>query len=555
MNDKGSKMEIADEKEFYELVCEKEFLDNLYGFAYVRCNSHYDAEDLCSDIIFAIIRSFKRNPNVSNFHAFAWSIARRVYADFSEKRRKQSEMMIIEEFSDDIIIANTNISEEFFEDEFDREQLLEIKREIAFLSKIYRDVMIMYYLDEMKTTQIGKVLNISENTVKQRLFSARQTIKKEVNKVDKKEKLLKPYILGMPGTGDLRYGDPRDQAKRLLSQNVLISCRNEAKTAKKLALEFNVPTIFMENELEILSGDLLTDVGNGKYIANFIIIDAKLQNIINQMLLNISKEFANEISEYLCSKKNDIMSVSFLEQPKSFEFVLWSMISRFADIVCDTISEEIRKKMTEAGTQKEIRHFYIIGEVYESWKEVNTHFYSQNGTFAENYMGYRKVDLKNLIGERLPWECNRFGATVSLDFNKELGMIIRTIGGLNVDTLTEDQKEIAAKSIEKGYIKKSGNVLVPNVVVMNSDAEKKYNQIFFDAYPITDKYAEKLLKQYIDFVQKFVPKHLQSQASIFIDLTSNPMRHYLIEGCIENKLLYIPTSEKCSEGIWVVVSK
>ena len=38
--------------------------------------------------------------------------------------------------------------------------------------------MIMYYIDEMKVKDIASRLDISENTVKQRLFSARNTVRK-----------------------------------------------------------------------------------------------------------------------------------------------------------------------------------------------------------------------------------------------------------------------------------------------------------------------------------------------------------------------------------------
>lgn len=66
-------------------IGDKDFLDRMYHFSYHRCNSSYEAEDLCAEIILTIIAALKRQEEVVNFHAFTWTIARRVYADFAKK--------------------------------------------------------------------------------------------------------------------------------------------------------------------------------------------------------------------------------------------------------------------------------------------------------------------------------------------------------------------------------------------------------------------------------------------------------------------------------------
>ena len=35
-------------------------LDKLYGFCYARTNDSYEAEELCSDIVYALIRSYAK---------------------------------------------------------------------------------------------------------------------------------------------------------------------------------------------------------------------------------------------------------------------------------------------------------------------------------------------------------------------------------------------------------------------------------------------------------------------------------------------------------------
>ena len=74
--------------EILKLIGDKEFLDKIYQFSYRRCNTSYEAEDLCSDIILAVISAVHKQEQIENFYAFVWTVARRVYADFCKNRTK-----------------------------------------------------------------------------------------------------------------------------------------------------------------------------------------------------------------------------------------------------------------------------------------------------------------------------------------------------------------------------------------------------------------------------------------------------------------------------------
>ena len=70
--------------EILKLIGDKEFLDKIYQFSYRRCNTSYEAEDLCSDIILTVISAVHKQEQIENFYAFVWTVARRVYADNSK---------------------------------------------------------------------------------------------------------------------------------------------------------------------------------------------------------------------------------------------------------------------------------------------------------------------------------------------------------------------------------------------------------------------------------------------------------------------------------------
>ena len=73
-------------------IIDDELLEKLYGFCYARTNDSYEAEDLCSDIVYALIKAAGSGRAIEDPYPFIWKVARNKYADFSEKRARHSEM-------------------------------------------------------------------------------------------------------------------------------------------------------------------------------------------------------------------------------------------------------------------------------------------------------------------------------------------------------------------------------------------------------------------------------------------------------------------------------
>ena len=66
-------------------------LDKLFGFCYARTNDSYEAEELCSDIIYSLVKAANSDGEIESVYPFIWRVARNVYADFSDNRRKRAE--------------------------------------------------------------------------------------------------------------------------------------------------------------------------------------------------------------------------------------------------------------------------------------------------------------------------------------------------------------------------------------------------------------------------------------------------------------------------------
>lgn len=542
--------------EMLKAIGEKELLDKLYGFAYPRCSSSFEAEELCSDIVLAVLTAIKKQSRVENFYAFVWTVARRVYADFCEKRKKASKTVSIENGGLDFASEANGIDDIIESDEANR-QLKRIYREIAFLSKEYRDVMVMFYLDEMKVKDIASRLGIPENTVKQRLFSARNTVRKEVNNMENKNLSLKPVSFHFIGTGNPVGNQPSVVTQRTFSQNLVYLIKNKAKSARELSEELCVPMLFIEEELEIqcrgINGEygMVRRLENGKYIANVIVADYSEAVESQKIFESHLHEAAEVVKKLISENKEKILSFPFLSKQTDTRFILWKLIKIASRQIHNKVQDILRTRYFSDITPVS-RPYTQVAVATPTGSTDGIGMYGCDGISANEICGYKTAFLSNMYGPRLDAHF-RCGHNIGTD--PLILLMLRSIGGLKTDSLSESEKETAAKAIECGYIRKNGDLLEPNVLVF----ESKYESAFNGLLNIGDELnyvAEDIAKELAEFIKSRLPKHLTNEFLTYSSLIASArLSSDIIEECIKEGILTCPESRLCGEGVIVIVEK
>ena len=541
--------------EVLNILNDKDFLDSLYGFAYKRVNNSYEAEDLCSDIILSVISAVHKNSEIHNSYAFIWTVAHRVYADFSEKRRLSANRSAAVEYSDDVLNVYSNSIDEYIETETDKLQLRKIMREIMFLSKIYRDICVMYYLDEMKISDISQKLGITENAVKQRLHSARETIRKGVEKMNNANLTLKPINISYIGTGNPVGNDPRNVAERSFSKNLVYLCKDTERSVKELSEILGVPMPFVEEEVNIqLHGQngyygLLRKTDSGKYISNFIIIDYDDCMKVNEMYKKNTDIFAEKFDAYIKKNEQEILGKPFLNKQTDVRFIAWSLISKAYWGFNENIKEAFEKKYFTDITPTE-RNFFSFGIAHYDDKPFEIGFYGSDGINGNEICGYKHVFLSNIYGKRIE---RHFSCGHDISKDDQLILTIKSINGLPLSTLSEDEKETAAKAIESGYIKKENDTLYPKILVLEN--ERILWDIVEDFLKEVTELVEPMVDDIYTFIKKYLPKHLTSEYRLFIMQTSIGLLDSIIEKCIELGTLIPPEKTPSAEGVIMTVKK
>lgn len=156
-----------------EFLCNyiKEHQGELYRFAYSYVKNREDALDVLQEAVIKAIEAADGIRNIDSIRPWLFRIIINEANGLFRRNKKNNHINIedagweadVEEYSDNIAeyISRNNVLGQVLE-----------------LDERYRVIIILRYYEELKLSEIGKVLDISENTVKTRLYKALNMLKK-----------------------------------------------------------------------------------------------------------------------------------------------------------------------------------------------------------------------------------------------------------------------------------------------------------------------------------------------------------------------------------------
>ena len=546
-------------------IIDQKLLDSLFGFCYARTSCSTEAEVLCSDIIFALIKVAKSEGEIEDLYAFIWRVARNTYADYIEKKKKES--LKIYEGNPEEVLLIIPVEENEDTEEEDSYQLRRIYRQISFLTKAYREVMISYYLDGLSMKDIASIQGTSENTIRQRLFSARNTIKQEIAKQERKEGIdmegmeQKPVGLQkmdyvIMGTGDPSKGDPRNVCQRQISKHIVWLCRNKKRTAKEISEELNLPMLYVEEELEIQTwGEngtygMLKKLPDGKYINNVLLFDKSEVEALRKVYTEKIPTICNKIIAYVKKHEADYLAFPYINKKVDFNMILWQQISAirasFENLVEQCLEETYFSNIT-----KKYRPFSLYGFRY--YDDIQPCCNGWDGIKSGNICGYTTIKIENIsIYERL---YPHFYCNTSAILEPKMQLAIQAIQGLDIRELSEELKEQAAKAIECGYLFCENHMLYTKFLVLEGKDRDRLFDISNGLKEVLLEDAKQIAKELAVLIPKIVPEHLMSEYTFANGIAEMPLLNVLVDEMIEKGMLVLPENGIGAEGCWMSVEK
>jgi RNA polymerase sigma factor, sigma-70 family len=222
-----------------------------------------EAQDITQDALLDALVYLSKGNEINDAKGFLLTVMRRKY--YAMLRRKYKMATVNIDDHADFLADDTD----YFEKITQTDEAESVRRTVAHLAKIHREVIVRHYMNGESVEKIAKELNIPVGTVKSRLSSGREHMKKEFITMENYGKQsyapIKLEVSNSGGTGmngepwSLVYGN-------LIAQNLLYLAYREPVTETELSRTIGIPSAYVEPIVEkLVNGELMKRVGNKVY--------------------------------------------------------------------------------------------------------------------------------------------------------------------------------------------------------------------------------------------------------------------------------------------------
>ena len=312
----------------------EENLKTIFAYALSRVSDKDDAEDLTNDIVLAILQNGDKLNQPEAFFGYVWGIAANTYRKFLRKRSNYRQRMSVTTEEDALSgleaqAAEGDFAEELVEGMALREEMRTLRREIALLTKEYRECTVAYYFEELSCAETAERLGISLEMVKYYLFKTRKILKEGISmEREFGEKSFKPepfeFVTIFSGDFNREY---HNLFARKLPGQILLSAYYTPMSVRELAIELGVASVYLEDELALLEKyNLLKKTATGKYQTSLVIFTEDFTKEFHREAKKLAVPALGEILVSMKNRMEEIRTVNGSCGRLSEERLLWGLL-------------------------------------------------------------------------------------------------------------------------------------------------------------------------------------------------------------------------------------
>ena len=514
----------------------RDYMGKIFYYCLRKTGDSHEAEELASDITYQILTALHEGVDVLNFPAWVWQIARNRYALWAKTRHRRGEY---ESFIDpdapeteNLLTAggyNTapSVADEYAHDE----EMAVLRRELAFLGRDYREVVVAYYIEDRSVGDIARALGQPEGTVKSRLFRSRNLLKEGMKMAREfGPKSYKPEEVHFEATGRQDSGLPWSAVQRMLPKNILLEASNNPSTAEELSVAVGVAMPYMEEEVAALvDAGLLKEVGN-RYVTNFYIMSRDLQIAVRNEITLLTRNWAERYDELMDKSIPIYRKGCFIPSSMTDGELKWFLALSLLDeciMACKGYTLDFPVKHPHPDD-----NWGFIG--YEGNYLPDQWFVGQSGSME----GIDAEFWSYQIGKWNMW--NR-AATWNPPTIKLIGEMIRT--GKRVHELTTTEKAIFddRRNPYTFSINEEGRV-IPNIVMFRG-GEKEAIREQVSALPefaALQEAMQTVFDRAVEMLRKEGHAVLEDQLNYCVTMTMFDIRGILLDSMVDRGILTIP---------------
>ncbi len=286
-----------------KIICE--YLPKIYGFAMKKSFYYDEAEELTSEIVAEVYPTLLKREEIYNLDGYIWRMCNHVYAKFVAKSKKQQGISI-----DGFEIP---YEQEFLPDDTE-EELRRLRSEIAFLSKVRREIVYSFYYEDRSIAEISKTMDIPDGTVKWHLNKARGEIKKGFTMERKVGQLgihpVEVTDFGHGGWVGHNLGHEH-YLKDKLNLNIVYSVYHNPLTKEEIAEELGITPVFIEERIKALEEDGMISRLSGDRYTTYLCFNPETYSLeLQDKILKNQMEAAEIlVKEYVPLVRNAVSNI------------------------------------------------------------------------------------------------------------------------------------------------------------------------------------------------------------------------------------------------------
>jgi RNA polymerase sigma-70 factor (ECF subfamily) len=242
-------------------------IDFLLSAALNKCGNLEDAQDLTQDTLLAALTYLSNGNPINDIRGWLLTVLNR---KFYYKLRQKYKISIVS------IGEETELTDEtdYYESIGNSDEAESLRRAVAHLSKLHREVIVRYYMNRDSIEKIARELGTPQGTVKSRLSTGRKLLKKELDNMENYTKQsyepvnLHIWFSGWSGVN----GRPSSLTTGgLIAQNLLYLAYKEPITESELSKAIGIPAAYVEPIIkQLVDDELMRRIGDKVY-TDFII--------------------------------------------------------------------------------------------------------------------------------------------------------------------------------------------------------------------------------------------------------------------------------------------
>lgn len=513
-----------------ETELRQEWLLALLKWARKKTRTVEAAEDLAQETALQWLQTVRREEQagreVAEPEHLLWRIARYVWC----KSLRRAAVYRCEMLPETLSGGQTPEERTAERDEMARQRLF-VRRQVMRLSRIQREVMILYYLERLPTPAIAQRLSLSESTVRWHLSDSRKKIREAKTMMNEQEFVYRPQPMTLGVNGLIHdIGQLKQVEGDLLRQNILQQCYREGKGAQELCDALGVARLYVENALAyLLKEEMLREKG-GRYETTFLMTTQAEREARLALYVKYRDSISRPLVRRLQEKEAAIRAIGFVGADRPMDKLLWWLIYHVQFVTPVAVPCPERPIHRDGG------RYHLMGFIHEKPPVLGGWDY--NGSMYSE--GFYWFGLYNFGSSRIG---QLFDGGDMHD--QPLGeLLMRLIAnGFALSCVAEKEKEKLAELVQLGFVSMEGEKMIPNFCALTSAQyarlqDEIFRPIVREIQPAYDRLTEEMRT----LCQNATPPQLQAIADLPLHMALLDL-HYMTEQiAFEDGCLYRPAT-------------